>query len=453
MRINLCCKIIDLLSFMLKISNPEISVDRIETEILGQIDNQANNDLYEEIDTSGILEQKTSYIKGLIETAKSRTEIRTSWPQSLNRFPFVIFKPVSSIFLIGLKLLFKDQREVNFNILATLQQFIELNKKTLQQISLNFIELEQKLQSLESFFTNLERREEQKFQSLESSVTNLDEKSRSNEEKIKSLEQQVSYLQSELNQQKRLVTSFLEKEKQRLSESNEPKQLETIVEAQSHLLDAFYVAFEDKFRGSKEEIRDRQKVYLPYLAESQLNRENDLILDIGCGRGEWLELLQDNGYRVKGIDLNQVMVEQCRARNLDTVEGDAIAHIKSLPDNSLGAITGFHIIEHVPFEVLISLFDEALRVLQPGGLVIFETPNPSNILVGSCNFYFDPTHRNPLPSEMIRFVAESRGLKSVEILDLNPVLDEEQLQKSDLPKPLDRYFYGAQDYAVIGYKL
>ena len=440
---------------MLKMSDPEIGVNKIGQEILSKIDCKVNKKSSEGACSNGILEQlkqQIKYVEGFIDTAKSRTEVRTNWPQSLNRFPFIVLRPLAFILLIYLKLLFKDQREVNFNILATLQEFLKLTRNLLQQVGLMNTEIKQNFHNLESSVADLEQESAQNFHNLESSVTDLEQKSVTNAKKVEYLEQQISYLKSELNQQKRLVTTFLEEAKQRPSQPNEQKQLETFIKEESHLLDSFYVAFEDRFRGSREEILDRQKLYLPYLAESKLDKENSLILDIGCGRGEWLELLQNTGYKAKGIDLNRVMVEQCCARNLDAIEGNAIAYIKSLPDTSLGAITGFHMIEHIPFEALIELFDEALRVLHSGGLVIFETPNPSNILVGSCNFYLDPTHRNPLPSEMIGFVAESRGLKSVEILNINPVLDEEQLQKSDLPKPLDRYFYGAQDYAIIGYK-
>ena len=422
---------------MLKVSNPEINVDRIEKEILNEIDYHTNKSTSEVADSSGILEQlkhQLQYIQGFINTAKSRTEIRTNWPQSLNRFPFILLRPLAFILLICLKFLFKDQREVNFNILTTLQEFLKLTGNLLQQINLIISEIKQR------------------FQNINTAVINLEQKSVTITDKVQYLEQQVIYLQSELNQQKRLVTTLIEETKQKFSEPGEQKQLETFIQEESHLLDTFYVAFEDRFRGSRMEILDRQKIYLPYLAESKLDKQNSLIIDIGCGRGEWLELLQDSGYKARGIDLNRVMVEECRSKKLDAIEGDAIAYIKSLPDASVIAITGFHIIEHLPFEVLIQLFDEVLRVLQSGGSIIFETPNPSNILVGSCNFYLDPTHRNPLPSEMIRFVAESRGLQSVKILNLNPVLEEEQLQKSDLPKPLDQYFYGAQDYAVIGYK-
>ena len=436
---------------MLKISRPEINADKIAREILDKIDGEVNRQSFKQVGSNSILEQlkqQIEYIEGFINTAKSRTEVRTTWPQSLNKFPFILLRPLALIVLICLKLLFKDQREVNFNILATLQEFLRLTEKLLQKVDLINTEIKQNVHSLASSVTNLE----QNWQNSTSSITNLEQNSATNAEKVKYLEQQISYLQSELNQQKRLVTIFLEEGKQRLSQPNEQNQLTTLIEEESHLLDSFYVVFEDRFRGSRVEILDRQKMYLPYLAESKLEKQNSLILDIGCGRGEWLELLTKEGYQAKGIDVNRAMVEQCCSRNLNAIEGDAITHLKSLPNSSLGAITGFHIIEHLTFTALLQLFDEALRVLNSGGLIIFETPNPSNVLVGSCNFYLDPTHRNPLPSEMIGFVAESKGLKSVKILNINPVLDEEQLKESDIPKPLDRYFYGAQDYAVIGYK-
>ena len=262
-----------------------------------------------------------------------------------------------------------------------------------------------------------------------------------------------NYLKKELAQQKRSLAMFVEEAKKRLPEPFDRQQLKTFLNEGSHLLDAFYVEFEDNFRGSREEIRDRQKIYLPFLSELKKDLQNSLIIDIGCGRGEWLELLKEVGYKSKGIDLNRLMVEQCCSRGLDVIEGDAISYLRSLPDASIGAITGFHIIEHLPFKVLLQLFHEALRVLQPGGVVIFETPNPENVLVGSCKFYLDPSHLNPLPSQTIEFLAKSQGLHSVKIINLNPVPKNSRLQGSDSIEAVDRYFYGAQDYAMIGYKI
>lgn len=116
-----------------------------------------------------------------------------------------------------------------------------------------------------------------------------------------------------------------------------------------HSLDGFYAAFEDRFRGSREEITEKLKVYLPIIAEAQVGSQDSPILDVGCGRGEWLELLRESRYTARGIDINTVMIEQCLARELEVIESDIIAHLQSLPDASLGAVTGFHIIEHLPF--------------------------------------------------------------------------------------------------------
>jgi O-antigen chain-terminating methyltransferase len=117
-------------------------------------------------------------------------------------------------------------------------------------------------------------------------------------------------------------------------------------------------------------------------------------------------------------------------------------------------VTGFHIVEHLPFEVIIHLFDESLRVLKPGGIIIFETPNPQNVLTGSCNFYFDPTHRNPIPSPTLKFIAENRGFCQVKTLPLHPYPDTYKIKGdgSQLEDRFNRYFYGEQDYAVIGFK-
>jgi O-antigen chain-terminating methyltransferase len=267
--------------------------------------------------------------------------------------------------------------------------------------------------------------------------------------------QNSHYLKIDLLQQKRLINKFLEVTAgAEEGFSREPAQI--FAGELDHSLDAFYFAFEERFRGSREEINRRLEVYLPRLREAQIAPGDSLILDLGCGRGEWLELLRDNGYRARGIDLNRVVIEQCQSRGLEVVEGDVIAYLQSMPDESVAVITGFHIIEHLPFEILVKLLNEAFRVLRHRGLVIFETPNPANVLVGSCNFYFDPTHRNPLPSLMTQFLVQYCGFAEVEILNLNPsdgFKADEGNELDELSKQFNQYFYGPMDYAVIGYKL
>ena len=218
---------------------------------------------------------------------------------------------------------------------------------------------------------------------------------------------------------------------------------------QDHLLDALYASFEDQFRGSTEEISRRLQVYLPFLKGAQITGD---VLDIGCGRGEWLQLLRSEGIEARGVDRNRVFIETCRSSGLEVVEEDALHYLRSQPDNSLSAVTAIHFVEHVPFEELIAVVDEIRRILRPGGLLIAETPNPENFMVGSCNFYADPTHRNPIPSETLKFLLESRGLRCEQVLKLRP-WDEAKIDgDSELVSRFNEYFYSAPDYAIIATK-
>ncbi len=214
-------------------------------------------------------------------------------------------------------------------------------------------------------------------------------------------------------------------------------------------MDSFYVEFEGKFRGTREDIQNRLKVYLPHVAALSGAR----VVDIGCGRGEWLELLQQQGVDAIGIDSNADMVESCRERGLQAECADAVAWLRQQPAGSLAAVTGFHIIEHLPFDTLIALFDAALHALRPDGFVIFETPNPENVSVGSCNFYYDPTHRHPLVPVVIEFMARQRGFARAEILRLHPHPESMHIaEDSEAARRINQLFYGPQDFALLAWK-
>ncbi len=217
-------------------------------------------------------------------------------------------------------------------------------------------------------------------------------------------------------------------------------------------IDDFFKEFENNFRGSKEEIKRRLKVYLPYLESAQIGSGSQVI-DVGCGRGEWLELLAESNIPALGIDLNLAKVEDCIAQGLAAKAGDAITFLQQQEPGSIAAVTGFHLIEHLPFEVMLALFDAALKALRPGGLVIFETPNPENLLVGACNFYFDPTHLHPIVPTVAQFIAQQRGFSEAEILRLNPYPEDHHMGgNGDADKAINRYFFGPQDYALIARK-
>ena len=256
-----------------------------------------------------------------------------------------------------------------------------------------------------------------------------------------------------LDQQRRLMF-LLEEARKRLPEPICTEQIKEMLTEEDHILDAMYVSLEDRFRGTREDIKEKQRVYLPYLKDTGVGVKSLPILDLGCGRGEWLELLKEEEYQAQGVDINHVLINECIERGLDVVQGDFISFLREFHDNSVSAITAFHLIEHVPIKTLIVLLDEALRVIRPGGCVIFETPNPENLTVGACNFYVDPTHRSPLHPELTKFMIENRGFVPVSVNRLNPIGKNCNLEENDteIVKRFNALFYGPQDYAVIGVK-
>jgi 2-polyprenyl-3-methyl-5-hydroxy-6-metoxy-1,4-benzoquinol methylase len=249
-----------------------------------------------------------------------------------------------------------------------------------------------------------------------------------------------------LNQQQQQTTLFSEIRTTFEHKSNQ-ELLNAVLKEEEHILDDLYVSFEDRFRGSRSQIKDRQVTYLPLINEISSQNPNNIVLDIGCGRGEWIELLSENDIAAEGVDMNKIMLETCKEAGLTAHGADAVEYLKSLSSNTIAAITAFHFVEHVPLNYLLDFFDECLRVLKPGGAVIFETPNPENIMTGACNFYIDPTHLNPIPPQTLQFLTEYRGFSDVSIKRLHPIESEE------LKDPfLKKAFFGAQDYSVIGYK-
>jgi len=207
----------------------------------------------------------------------------------------------------------------------------------------------------------------------------------------------------------------------------------------------FYRAFEDKHRGSRELILQRLAVYTPYI-EALRNCWDLEVTDLGCGRGEWLELLTSLQVRCHGVDLDDEMLASCRKRGLAVSRNDAIGYLQQLPSASQMAVSAFHLVEHISFEQLQTLVQEAKRVLVPGGLLILETPNPENLTVGTCNFYMDPTHVNPLPPLLLQFLPDHYGYLRSTILRL-----QEPECLSDIAQvTLARVLRGVSpDYSVI----
>ena len=222
---------------------------------------------------------------------------------------------------------------------------------------------------------------------------------------------------------------------------------------------ALYADFAARFRGSAEQITAKLRGYLPdvrqLLGDADPGRDGIRVLDIGCGRGEWLTLLKSVGVSAAGVDSHPAFVEAGRARGLDMVLGDGIEHLATRPANSLDLVTAFHVIEHLDVETLLALIEAAHDALRIGGCLLLETPNPHNLQMAACDFYNDPTHRRPLPPALVEFLVSASGFERVEIRPLHPASSPLQgLNGGRLGNGLvERALYGPQDYAALGYKI
>ncbi|EGV19341.1 class I SAM-dependent methyltransferase [Thiocapsa marina] len=211
----------------------------------------------------------------------------------------------------------------------------------------------------------------------------------------------------------------------------------------------FYSTFEERHRGTRELIKSRLGIYRPFVEPLLMRFKNPSAIDLGCGRGEWLELMEGWGFDARGIDLDDDMLSSCRSRGLKVQTGDAIAFLQTLPDASESVVSGFHFAEHIPFSALQTLAAEAFRVLRPSGLLILETPNPENVVVGTTNFYLDPTHQRPIPPSLLAFLAEYSGYARVKILRLQ---EASEMAGSEDVGLFDVFAGVSPDYAIVAQK-
>jgi O-antigen chain-terminating methyltransferase len=175
--------------------------------------------------------------------------------------------------------------------------------------------------------------------------------------------------------------------------------------------DALYISLEDHFRGDKATVHQRQTEYLPFI--SGIVSEQFPLIDLGCGRGEWLQVLKDNHIAARGIDSNTACVAECTENGLAASLGELLDTLSQLPDASCGSVTMFQVLEHLPFDVVVNVLREARRVLIPGGVFIGEVPNSETLRVGASTFWIDPTHQRPLFPAVLAFLASSVGFAGV----------------------------------------
>ncbi len=213
--------------------------------------------------------------------------------------------------------------------------------------------------------------------------------------------------------------------------------------------DVFYRAFEDRHRGPVERIHERQREdYLQLLAE--LPNDDLPVVDLGCGRGELVELLGSSGVRALGVDAN--LGQLVDGGSAEHVEADLFDWLDAQPDGSCRAVCSLHVVEHLPLDLQVRLVVEARRVLAPDGLLILETPNVQSLAVGASSFWVDPTHERPVHPAFLTFLFEEAGLREVTTTFLHPtplVLAGPD-QVASLVDDLNSLLRGPGDVAVSG---
>lgn len=219
-----------------------------------------------------------------------------------------------------------------------------------------------------------------------------------------------------------------------------------------------YVGFERRFRGDPAAVT--ATLCERYI---ELLRGRGPVLDIGCGSGEFVGALGAAGIDAHGVDPDPGMVEEARSHGFDVVQGDAISDLRSRPEQSLGAITAIHVIEHLPFPELCAFVALAQSRLRPGGLLICETPNPTSLIVLGHSYILDPTHQWPLHPSLTTFLCEQAGFAHIDVryhgpadFFAVPTLSAEDIGEdtrlgtvNQALTKLNDVLFGPQEYAVI----
>jgi SAM-dependent methyltransferase len=243
----------------------------------------------------------------------------------------------------------------------------------------------------------------------------------------------------------------------RRQEAEAPAALPSPAAAPAALTAPEYVAFENRYRGSSEEIRERLASYLSYF------EGRAPVLELGSGRGEFLDLLRQRGLEGRGVDENPDMVAQCRERGLSVEQGDLLAYLEALPEGSVGGIFAAQVIEHLPPAMLRRTLAACYRGLRREGRLVLETVNPRSLLALVESFYRDLTHQKPLHPDTLDFLLRAAGFREVDIQYRSPVaerakllslapVDEAARTANENFRKLNSFLFGDQDFAAIASK-
>lgn len=207
-----------------------------------------------------------------------------------------------------------------------------------------------------------------------------------------------------------------------------------------------YSRFAERFRGSEDEIRKGIGFYRPFF------EGRDRVLDIGCGRGEFLEVMRDAGVHALGIDLSDESIARCREKGLNAQVADLFTYLASQHDGEFDGILSSQVVEHLPAARIPEMIRLCASKLRSGGILALETPNPECLAIFATYFYLDPTHTRPMPHQYLQFCMEEAGMTGFEVHQLSPAI-ETMPELASLPADFRERFFGGLDYAIIGRKI
>lgn len=258
----------------------------------------------------------------------------------------------------------------------------------------------------------------------------------------------------------RRLTHLLEEKRQDLAPATQPQLLSAVASEKSPTGEFDYFWFQERYRGDEALIKERQRGYVEYFRECQN------VLDLGCGRGEFLELMGESGVPARGVEINTDMFLLCKEKGLDVIQEDIFSYLHSVPDESVGGIYCGMVIEHLSVPQLTFLLWQAYRKLRHGGPLVIETINPECLFVYARALALDPDHVRPYHAWTMELILESMGYHNISVKYSSPVdehyripllppalASDEQLQRFNQSiEKLNELLYGYQDYAVIAYR-
>ncbi|HIH73878.1 MAG TPA: class I SAM-dependent methyltransferase [Methanosarcina sp.] len=461
--------------------NKEIKVEEIMEKVRDNINKRKGLKIDPATDSRCEI---TSFSKGFSEDPDIQNGLRhlsSNWKIDNNNYSISSHRPIAGLLLV------KGRELVNGEVKRYVDPVIlkqdELNRTTAQilnkLISQFKLEIDREIScEIESLKPELEKEISDRIDDLKSLLYKeiLDETAALKTQIHKEVANGVERLKPEVHKETECILNSMISSlntdienklwlrnllENRIEESYKNQQVEPVEPEEE--LGINYFVFEEKFRGSREDIKQRQSKFMPYFEGC-----SD-VLDIGCGRGEFLELLTERGVGAKGVDIDEDMVRYCRSKGFSVELSDAVSYLEQLEDMSLEGIFIDQVVEHLNPGYLIKLLQLCYKKLRFGHYILIETVNPLS-LFSFANFYIDLTHIKPVHPDTLKFLLESMGFKELETVFISPVNEESRLKKlpsfygaNDKEKSmieiynhnievLNNRLYGAQDYAVIGKK-